>query len=297
MTIAIVGASGNIGSKTAETLLQSGQTVRAIARHADKLQPLAEKGAEIWTGDSADAAFLTKAFTGADAVFLIISTKMDAENVRAYQDSLGEAQVLAIQQAGVKNVLLISSQGAHTEDKTGIIAGLARQEKRLNDLEGVNVLSLRPTYFMENLFNSIGLIKNMGINGSAIKKDIAMPLIATQDIAEVAAQKLLHLPFSGKSHQDLLGARDYTHEEITQILGKTIGKPELPYVEFSYADQKAGLVQYGISDSVADAFVGMYEGINIGRLAHGERNTSSTTPTSLEWFAENVFKHAYQAAG
>ncbi len=293
--IAIIGASGNVGSKTTEALLAAGQKVRAIARHADKLQPLVEKGAEAWIGDAADSEFLTRAFEGAEAVLLIISTQMDVADVAAYQDTLGEAQIVAIKASGVKNVLFISSQGAHTEEKTGIIAGVARQEKRLNALEGVNVLNLRPTYFMENTFNSIGLIKNMGINGSAIKVDVEMPMIASQDIAKVATEKLLNLPFEGKSHLDLLGDRNYTQIEVTQIIGAAIGKPELPYVEFSYADQKAGLMQYGISESVSDAYVGMYEGINIGQLSHGLRNAETTTPTSFEWFVENIFKHAYAA--
>ena len=293
--IAIIGASGNIGSKTTEALLAAGQQVRAIARHADKLQPLVEKGAEAWIGDASDAAFLTRAFEGAEAVFLIISAQMDSSDIAAYQDAIGTSQVAAIKAAGVKNVLFISSQGGHTEEKTGIVAGVARQEKRLNALEGVNVLILRPTYFMENTFNSIGLIKNMGINGSAIKSDVSMPMIATQDIAKVAAEKLLQLPFAGKSHLDLLGDRNYTQVEVTQIIGAAIGKPELPYIEFSYADQKAGLMQYGISESMADAYVGLYEGINIGQLSHGVRNAETTTPTSFEWFVENIFKHAYAA--
>ena len=293
--IAIIGASGNVGSKTTEALLAAGQKVRAIARHADKLQPLVEKGAEAWIGDAADSEFLTRAFEGAEAVLLIISTQMDVADVAAYQDTLGEAQIVAIKASGVKNVLFISSQGAHTEEKTGIVAGVARQEKRLNALEGVNVLSLRPTYFMENTFNAIGMIKHSGINGSALKADVEMTMIATRDIAKVAAEKLLNLPFAGKSHLDLLGDRNYTQIEVTQIIGAAIGKPELPYVEFSYADQKAGLVQYGISESVADAYVGLYEGINIGQLSHGVRNAETTTPTSFEWFVENIFKHAYAA--
>ncbi|MBU6340947.1 MAG: NAD(P)H-binding protein [Bacteroidetes bacterium] len=293
--IAIVGASGRIGSKTTEALLAAGKKVRAIARHAEKLQPLVEKGAEAWVGDSADAAFLNKAFEGAEAVLLIISTDMQVPDVKAYQDSIGLAQIEAVKAQGVKNVLFISSQGGHTEEKTGIVAGVARQEQRLHALEGVNVLILRPTYFMENTFNSIGMIKNMGINGSGIKGDRAFPVIASHDIAVVAAEKLLNLPFEGKSHLDLLGARDYTLQEMTQLIGAAIGKPELPYVEFSYADQKAGMMQYGMSESVADAFVGLQEGINIGQLSAGVRDAASTTPTTFEWFAENVFKHVYQA--
>ena len=295
--IAIVGATGNIGSKVAESLLSSGKAVRAIARSADKLQHLKAKGAEIAVGDSADAVFLSKAFAGAEAILLMIPSKLDAVDIKKYQDELGLAQLEAIKNSGVKNVVLISSQGGHTEEKTGIVAGLARQEVRLNALpDDVNVLSLRPTFFMENTFNSIGLIKNMNINGSSVKADVKQTMIATKDIAKVAAEKLSSLNFTGKTHLDLLGDRDYTMQEVTKILGDTIGKSELPYVEFSYEDEKKALVQYGFSESVADAFVGLYEGINIGQLSKGVRNAETTTETSLEDFANNVFKYAYAGA-
>jgi uncharacterized protein YbjT (DUF2867 family) len=295
--IAIVGATGNIGSKTAEILLANGKTVRAIARNADKLENLEAKGAEIAIGDSTDADFLSKAFNGVEAVLLMIPAKMDATDIKQYQDELGIAQVEAIKNSGVKNVLLISSQGGHTEEKTGIVAGLARQEVRLNALpEDINVLSLRPSFFMENTFNSIGLIKNMNINGSSVKADIKQPMIATQDIAKVAAEKLSSLNFKGKTHLDLLGDRDYTMQEVTKILGESIGNPTLPFVEFNYEDEKNALMQYGISESVATAFVGLYEGINIGQLSKGIRNQETTTETSLEDFANNVFKYAYAGA-
>ena len=99
------------------------------------------------------------------------------------------------------------------------MADLARQEKRLNALEGVNVLHLRPAYFLENLLGNIGMIKGMGINGSAIKGDIAFPLVATKDIVEVATTRLLALDFSGKSVLPVLGAKDYTMNEVTKTLG------------------------------------------------------------------------------
>jgi uncharacterized protein YbjT (DUF2867 family) len=295
--IAIVGATGNIGSKTAEILLSSGKTIRAIARNAEKLSHLKAKGAEIAVGDSGDANFLSEAFTGAEAVLLMIPSRHDAQDIKKYQDQLGIAQVEAIKKAGVKNVLLISSQGGHTEEKTGIVAGLARQEVRLNALpDDVNVLSLRPSFFMENTFNSIGLIKNMNINGSSIKPDVKQPMIATQDIAKVAAEKLNNLDFTGKTHLDLLGDRDYTMTEVTKIIGEAIGKPELPYVEFTYADEKNALMQYGISESMADAYIGLYEGINIGQLTQGVRNEQTTTATTLEEFANQTFKFAYAGA-
>lgn len=291
----ILGATGNIGSRVTEALLAKGEKVRVIARSADKLQRFADHGAEIFAGDANDTAFLTQAFTGSKAVLVMVSTGFTVPDVPAEQNALGESITAAIKASGVKYVVNISSVGGHTEEKTGVVAGLARQEKRLNALEGVNVLHLRPSYFFENLLGNIGMIKGMGINGSAIHGDRAFPLVATKDIAEVATKKLLALDFTGKSVLPILGAKDYSMNEITKALGAAIGKPELNYVAFPYDQAKAGMLQAGLSESLADAYVAMSDGINLGVFNHEPRTAESTTPTTVEEFATTTFAHVYNA--
>lgn len=293
--IVITGATGNIGSKTAAKLLAQGKKVKVIARNSEKLEESKKQGAEVESGDLHDAAFLTKAFTGAEAVFLIVPPNLQAENIAKHQDAVGEAQLEAIKNSGVKNVVFISSQGAQDVENTGVVAGLGRQEIRLNKLpEDVNVLNIRASYFMENLFNQIGVIKGMGIIGSPVKGDLKMGMIATKDIAHFAAEKLSTLNFKGKNTVDLLGDRDYDHHEVAAIVGKAIGKPELPYVEFPFEDNKKALLEYGISESVADGFNNMYKGINAGLFTISKRTAESTTKTTLEDFTNNVFKYAIQ---
>ena len=60
--ITVMGASGHIGRRITELLLDSGEKVRALARSKEKLAPLEKKGAEVQTGDAADARFLASAF-------------------------------------------------------------------------------------------------------------------------------------------------------------------------------------------------------------------------------------------
>lgn len=291
----ILGATGNIGSRVTEALLAKGEKVRVIARSADKLQAFATKGAEVLAGDANDTAFLTKAFTGSKAVLVMISTSFTTPDVPATQNALGESITSAIKASGVKYVVNISSVGGHTEEKTGVIAGLARQEQRLNALDGVNVLHLRPSYFFENLLGNIGMIKGMGINGSAIRGDQAFPLVATKDIAEVATKKLLALDFTGKSILPILGAKDYSMNDVTKALGAAIGKPDLNYVTFPYDQARGAMVQGGLSESVADGYIVMSEGINTGVLNTEIRTAESTTPTTIEEFATTIFAHVYNA--
>jgi uncharacterized protein YbjT (DUF2867 family) len=195
----------------------------------------------------------------------------------------------------VKWVVDISSMGAQTEVGSGIVAGLARHEKRLDALPGVNVLHLRPGYFMENLLANIGMIKGMGIMGSAVRPDAPIHFIATEDIARHATERLVKKDFTGKSVQELLGPRDVTMQEATSILGKAIGKPELPYVQCPYEDAAKAMVGAGLSRSIADNFVTLQRSFNENQVfKSAKRDAGNTTPTTLEDFSA-VFAAAYRA--
>jgi uncharacterized protein YbjT (DUF2867 family) len=289
--IVITGASGKIGSKVTDALLEKGKKLRLVARHADKLKKYEGK-AEIMTGDLTDEAFLTKAYQGAEAALIMLPADPNNPDVKAYQEKGVKSITNAVKNSGVKKVVAISSVGGHTTDHTGIVAGLAKLETSLKTLEGVDILFLRPSYFMENLLGNIGMIKNMGINGSALDEGKEFPLIATKDIAKVVVDKLLSLDFTGKTVQPLLGARDYSMKEVTAVLGKAIGKPELPYIRFPYDQAKAGMVQMGLSESIADSYVELSEGINTGVFNTEVRDAKSTTPTTIEEFAQ-TFASAY----
>ncbi|HEX9592118.1 MAG TPA: SDR family NAD(P)-dependent oxidoreductase [bacterium] len=294
--VTITGASGNIGKALAERLLQDGVTIRAAARHAERLAPLTAKGAEAWVGDLGDTAFLAEALRDAGAAFVMIPPHVDVPDLRADQRRIAASLAEALQTAGVSRVVALSSLGADLPSGTGPIAGLHEFEERLQAVPGLSVVALRPTFFMENHLASIDLIKSAGINGSAAGADVAMAMIATRDIAAVAAEYLLAPTFAGYAVRELLGPRDYTHREATAILGAAIGKPDLAYAEFSYEDFRNGLVGAGFSASVADAYVEMYLALNEGRIQRAvTRTASNTTPTTLEEFAREVFVPAYQA--
>ncbi|MEE8076112.1 MAG: NAD(P)H-binding protein, partial [Candidatus Binatia bacterium] len=147
----IMSASGNIGSKLTNLLLDKGEKVKVLGRSAERLQPFVDRGAEAAVGEVSDAGFLTRAFTGADAVFALIPPAYTAKDFRGYYNEIGANIVTAIQESGVKHVVFLSSHGAELPEKTGPVKGLHDVEQKLNTLDDVNVLHLRPTYFMENL--------------------------------------------------------------------------------------------------------------------------------------------------
>src|SRR4030095_14861182 len=289
------GATGHTGKKITETLLKAGEKVRALGRSEAKLAELKRTGADGLAGDTNDAAFLTKAFRGADAVYTLLPTDPRSTDYRSEQERQGEAIVSAIRDSGVRYVVALSMFVADRSQGTGIVAGLHAQEERLKQLQGVNVLLLRPVSFFENFSNSIPLIKHEGINGDSVDPDLAIPMVATRDIADVAARALKARNWNGVVVRELLGQRDLSYSEATHILGERIGKPDLKYVQFSYEDEVKALVQAGLSPSFANLYVEMTRAFNSGGIKP-RRTPENTTPTRFESFAGEL-AHAYASAG
>jgi hypothetical protein len=94
--------------------------------------------------------------------------------------------------------------------------------------------------------------------------------------------------------RELLGERDLTFAEATRIIGERLGRPDLSYVQFPYADFTASLVQTGIAPNVAGLYADMARAVNEGRVRSREgRRAENTTPTRFEVFADTLAQ-AYQ---
>jgi uncharacterized protein YbjT (DUF2867 family) len=294
---ALMGANGNITSKAAGLLLAQRKTVRVIGRDAIRLKPLRDAGAELAVGDALDATFLAQAFRGAKAVYTMIPPDYTTPDFRQFQNAVGEAIASAIAKSGVMVVVNLSSAGASLPGGTGPIAGLHDQEQRLNKLAGVNILHLRPGYFMENHLHAVSLIKATGAYPDMIAADAPIPMIATQDIAEEVAKELMRPSFKGHVVKHLLGPRSLTMAEAAGILGAAIGKPDLRYVEADPAQAKAGMVQHGFSQNLADLIEELNRALSNGCINDTfTRDMANSTATTLESFAP-VFAQAYNAGG
>jgi uncharacterized protein YbjT (DUF2867 family) len=294
--ITVMGATGHTGKKITEALLKAGEKVRALGRSESKLEELKSAGAEVLAGDATDAAFLAKAFRGAAAVYTLLPSDRRSPDYHATLKQEGEAIVKAIHESGVRYVVALSSLGADLSEGTGLIAGLHAQEERLKRLERTNVLLLRPVSFFENFYDTLDLIKHQGINGDSVAPDLAVPMVATRDIANVAAKALKARDWKGVVVRELLGPRDLTYAEATRILGERIGKPDLKYVQFSYADMARTLVQAGLSETFAGLYVEMTRAFNEGKVKPREgRKAENTTPTRFEDFAGELAR-AYQSS-
>lgn len=293
----LLGATGHVGGGIASRLLDQKKRVRVVGRSAERLAPLAARGAEVAAGSLEDPAFAARALAGAGAAFLLIPPHMAAPSFRAYQSRIVDALARAVEAARPGHVVTLSSIGAQLAAGNGPIAGLHELEQRLAAAKGVNLLHLRPGFFMENHLASVGMVKQMGLLGSALRADLPMQSIATRDIAEAGARRLAALDFEGQGTLELMGPRDVTMAEVARAIGRAIGKPDLPYVQFPYDEARKGMVGAGLRPDMADLYVEMSRGFNDGIVRPTQpRSPATTTPTTIERFAEEIFAPAFRAA-
>jgi uncharacterized protein YbjT (DUF2867 family) len=291
----VLGASGNTGHVVANNLLSAGQKVRVVGRNSAHLQPLAAQGAETFIADVTDAGALAKAFHQADAAYVMIPPNPASTDPLGYSTRVSDAIAAAVQSAGTKNVVALSSIGADKARGTGPVRGLYNLEQKLNQISSANVLHLRAGYFMENTLPQANAIRQAGNVVAPLRPDLKLSIIATRDIGAAAADALLHPSVHGKQTRELLGQRDLTYAEVATIIGKAIGKPDLKYVRVPDDQFGAALVQMGMSDQFSKLLLEMIGALNSGHMRALEpRASQNTTPTTFETFVAESFVPAYQ---
>lgn len=266
MKYTLTGGAGHITKPLALQLLKAGHQVTVIGRSEANLTELVEAGATAAIGSIEDVAFLTSAFTGADAVYTMVPPKWDAADWKTYIAGIDKNYADAIKTAGVAHVVNLSSVGAHMYDGCGPVSGLHRGELELNKLEEVAIKHLRPAYFYQNLLANVGLIKQAGIIGGNFgEPGTTFVIVHPNDIAAVVAEELLGLTFTGHSVR-YVASDEIAPQTIASALGEAIGKPELPWVVFTDEQSYLGMVGAGLSEEVARNYVEMGTALRSGAM-------------------------------
>jgi uncharacterized protein YbjT (DUF2867 family) len=286
MSIVITTPTGNIGRRTLQQLLKAGADVSVIVRQPEKLSDSIRGRIKIHQGSLTDVGLVTKAFQGARAVFWLTPPDYTYPDVAAYHSELGRVAATAIKENKIPYVVNISSAGAQL-DNAGPISGLGIVERRLNEVVE-NIVHLRPGFFMENFLLEIESIKKDGAIYSLIPGELPYPIIATQDIGDVAAELLLKTAWSGRIIRGLHGPEDLTFASAAKILSDSIGKP-VKHVEITPDQAYQAFLGFGASPGFAKAFVEMYQAVAQPGAIAESRTPQTTTPTTLrEWSDTNI---------
>jgi uncharacterized protein YbjT (DUF2867 family) len=117
---------------------------------------------------------------------------------------------------------------------------------------------------------------------------VRIPMIATTDIARVAADYLLDTGWSGRIVRGLHGPADLTFREAASALSRGIGRP-VTFVRVKEEQVRGALSGLGVGRDMAEKMLQLYRAIDRGTLKSAEERTKeTTTPTDLANFAQEV---------
>jgi len=288
--IVITTPTGAIGRQVLQSLLESGQPIRVIARDPSRLPPQVREQVDVVQGSHGDAAVVERAFAGAEAVFWLVPPDPRAESAEAAYVDFSWPACAAFRSQGVKRVVGISAVGRGvTED-----AGPSSASWKMDDLiasTGVSYRAMTMPSMMDNILWQVDPIKNQGMFFSPIHGDLKAPTCAKRDIATVAAKLLLDTSWSGRDHVAVLGPEDLSFNEMATIMSDVLGKP-VRFQQISMEAFRSQMLGAGNSEPMAQAMVDMLDAKNKGLDNAEPRTPQSTTPTSFREWCEEVLRPA-----
>lgn len=286
MKIVVTTPTGHVGSFLVPLLLQAGERPTLFCRSAERLDASVRSLCDVVEGDQADSADTTTALSGADAVYWVAPSVTEDDPLAGYAE-LAASLVRALHETRVPRLVFQSSVGAEARQGFGDIDGLGATEAAIDATAAeldISVTHLRCGYFFTNLLFSAADIR-AGVLSTPFPLDFRMPWVAPQDIAAVAAGRLLSTAWRGRQSQGVHGPEDLSFPEAAAELSRVLHLPiEAEYMSPDLAAE--GLRAMGNTEARVDALLGMSRGLsNPDFVPADPRSVITTTPTRLSSWA------------
>ncbi|GAA3192062.1 NAD(P)H-binding protein [Actinocorallia longicatena] len=286
--IVVTAPTGAIGRQVLDRLLSAGRTVRVIARDPSRLPGGTRERAEVVPGSHGDPAVVDRAFEGADAVFWLVPPDPRAADPDDAYSGFSRPACDALVRHGVGHVVGISALGRGFAGRAGLVtASLAMDDLMAGT--GVPHRALTMPAFMENMLTHAGSIRERGVFSSPVAPGLALPVVATRDIAAVAVRWLLDRSWRGRADVPVLGPEDLSFDAVARITAEVAGVP-VRYEQVPAGEFAAAMAGAGMSEAMARGTAEMLSAKNEGLDTLEPRTARSATPTSYRTWCEEVLK-------
>ncbi|MEU4834732.1 NAD(P)H-binding protein [Streptosporangium sp. NPDC023615] len=250
-------------------LVAAGERVTAVSRHPSDELP---EGVRHRRADLTDVESLRPVLEGAGALFLLVPG----------QGAHPPDVLDAAEAAGVRRVVLRSSQGAGTRPRARSHDPLRAYEDAVRR-SGLEWTVLRPGGFASNAFAWAPAIRSER-TAAAPFGDVGLPFVDPDDIAEVAAVVLRD---DGRVYE-LTGPVAISPRERARVIGDALGEP-VRFVEQSREEARTRMLAF-MPEPVVDGTLDI-----LGEPSDAERRVSPDVERILgrpprdfaEWVARN----------
>ncbi|MFE5941916.1 SDR family oxidoreductase [Streptomyces sp. NPDC056480] len=227
--IVVTGATGNVGRPLTRALVEAGQEVTTVSRHAAAVPD----GVRHVVADLAEPAGLAPLLAGAKALFVLLSGDLHATGATP-ASIIGKAAA-----SGVRRIVLLSSQGVATRPFGPTRVALRAVEDTLRE-SGVEWAVLRPGGFASNALWWAPSVRARRVV-AAPYGDVGVPVVDPADIAEVAAACLLDDRYAGGVYE-LTGPEVITPRQQAEAIGAVLGSP-VRFDELTRDEAKAAMAR------------------------------------------------------
>jgi NAD(P)H dehydrogenase (quinone) len=262
----IFGASGRAGYASASALRKAGQRVRAVVRRAPQGERLAALGCEIALADLRDAASVTAALEGADAVQMLCPIPEGDTQPETTMRQMIDTAAAALRANPPPVLLAISDYGAELPLNTGITGLYHYLEQRLMHV-APHLTLLRSAEHMQNWARVLPPTLAAGVLPSLhARLTQPIPTVSAEDVGKAAADLLQHAPRAKALRiVSIEGPRRISVNEIAATLGELSGQPirahALPREAWTPT-----LLRAGLSENHARLITDLYDVYNAGRI-------------------------------
>lgn len=279
MKYLVFGATGNIGSRVAQRLVDSGAHPSVFVRNPKRAKALFGDHIDIHTGDLDEpGSSLTAALAGVDGIFLVTEGPDLEKRDRAV--------ALAARHAGVRYIVKLSTLDVQSGIGTG--PWHARGEDAIRE-SGVAFTFVRAAGFMSNALGWSQSIRRAAMLRSSTGQG-KIAFIHPDDIAAVATAALTARECDGQALV-ITGGQAFTYGEMANAIGGAIGKA-VDFEEISDKQAYADTVKWAGKGPYADALVDIWRAVREGRLdtvTDGVKRTTGQEPIPFaQWVAENA---------
>ncbi len=280
-TLLVTGASGRLGRRVVELLLESqaGPLV-AATRRPDQLKDLAARGAEVRFADFDDPSSLDKAFAGAERMLLISTNETARPGQKLVQH---RNAIAAAEKAGVATVAYTSEPHL----KPGNPYLLAQADTGTEEALAQSRLGwviLRHNWYTDLLVPRLAKAAAAG-KFLTTEGDSGAAYVTREDCARADAA-LLVSPGPPNRILDITGPAVVPNAQLAEIAGRVTGRPVKQLV-VSPDTYKSGLVMAGIAETLQEIMTSSDVAIAQGYLAvvsNAVRELTGREPQSVEDF-------------
>ena len=281
-TLLVTGASGHLGRRVLELLLEANAgSIVAATRSPEKLADFAERGLETRYASFDEPDSLSQAFAGADRL-LLISTDVAGQGDRRVNQH--RAAVKAAEEAGVRHVLYTSITNAAAD--TPIILALDHYgtEQALEE-STLGWTFLRNNIYTDMLIGSINQALQFGGKLFAASGEGKTAYVTREDCARAAAAALAS-SFEGRRILDITGPEALTQYDVARIVSKITGQ-SITYVPLDFETLVGNMVSAGLPRPMAEGYASFDRGTAQGKLdvvSDDFEKVTGRKPTSVEAF-------------